>query len=155
MRGLAAILIFLSTSAFGQLKTYNIEQIDSLQQAEPRPALVFIHTDWCRYCKAMQNTSFRDSDVINELNEKFYFISFNAESKRKIRIKGAEYKFVPTGTNTGLHQLASTLGTVDGKVDFPTLTFLNEHHEIIYQHSGFLKAKQLLKTLSIIINAKL
>ena len=76
--------------------------------------MVWIHTDWCRYCEQMRNTTFKNENLVDRLSEQFYFLSLNAEDTRDINFKNHVFKFVPTGPNTGMHDLARQLGTVDG-----------------------------------------
>ena len=80
---LGSVFLF-SNSSFSQINTYHFEQLDSLQKKQKRNIVVFIHTDWCKYCKAMQNTTFKNDKIIHILNSEFYFIELNAEEKRDI-----------------------------------------------------------------------
>lgn len=146
-------LIFLlsSGSSYGQVANgLTFEQLDSLQQIEKRPVLVFIHTSWCRYCQAMEHTTFQDEEVNELLNKDFYFVTLDAEEKRDITLKGHTFSYQPTGSGSGQHELAQILGQVNGKLAFPTLCFLNSNNEIIYQSNGFLTAKQLVETIKLI-----
>ena len=144
------ISFFLLTlqQSYAQLKTYQFEQLDSLQKKEARPVAIFIHTDWCKYCAAMINTTFQNKEVISHLNKHFYFIDFNAEEKRTIKIGHNTFKYKPSGNNTGIHELAEQLALVNGKVSYPTLCFLNSNFEITYQHPQFINASDLLLVLS-------
>lgn len=135
-------------TSFGQVSTHQFEQIDSLQKIQKRNIIVFIHTDWCKYCQAMQNTTFKNENIIHQLNEKFYFIDFNAEEEKSIRFNGHTFKYKPTGPNTGIHELAEQLATIDGKVSYPTICILNSNYEIVFQYNHFLSSKDLLRILS-------
>jgi thioredoxin-related protein len=134
--------------SFAQIKTFPFEQIDSLQKKEKRNILVFIHTDWCRYCQAMKNTTFKKDNIIDILNKFFYFIHFNAEDKRNIPYNNHIFKYKPTGTNTGINELAEQLGTVDNKLSFPTLCFLNADNEIIFQYPHYINSTDLKTILT-------
>lgn len=136
-------IFLLPQISFSQIKTYQFEQLDSLQKAEKRNVVIFIHTDWCKYCQTMQNTTFKNDCIIKELNEIFYFIDLNAEEKRSITFNEHTFKYKPTGTNTGLHELAEQLATVDNKVAYPTICFLNPNNEIIFQHNQFINPANL------------
>jgi thioredoxin-related protein len=144
------LLFFLLTlqQGYAQLKTYQFEQLDSLQKKETRPVAIFIHTDWCRYCAAMQNTTLQNKEVISNLNARFYFIKLNAEEKRNITMLGSTFKYKPTGNNTGIHELAEQLARVNEKVSYPTLCFLNSKYEITFQHSQVMHAADLLTVLN-------
>jgi thioredoxin-related protein len=136
-------IFFLPNILFSQIRTYHFEQIDSLQKKQKRNIVVFIHTDWCKYCIAMQNITFKNDSISNKLNNEFYFIELNAEEKRDITYGNHTFKYKPTGTNTGTHELAAQLATVDNKVAYPTLCFLNFENEIIFQYNQFINAKDL------------
>lgn len=137
----------LAFSAAAQIKQYDFSQVDSLQRTGKKIVVVFIHTDWCKYCAAMNNTTFKDKEVTRKLNDNFYFVALNAEEKKDITFNGYTFKYKQTGTNTGLHELAAQLSSTDKETSYPTLCFLNVKNEIIYQHGDFITAKQLATLL--------
>ncbi|MBC6992610.1 thioredoxin family protein [Lewinella lacunae] len=126
---------------------YRFEQVDSLQAVEARPVLVFLRTDWCRYCHRMEHTTLRDTAVVRLLNTDFYFVSFDAETEQDVQWRGHTFRFRPTGRKTGVHGLAEALGTVDGRVAYPTVCILNPAFERIFQYNGALDAAGLLRIL--------
>jgi thioredoxin-related protein len=136
-------IILLPNISLSQIKTYQFEQIDSLQKIEKRNIAVFIHTDWCKYCQTMQNTTFKNDNIVKLLNESFYFIDLNAEQKKDIIFYGGTLKYKPTGTNTGIHELAEQLAAVNNQVAYPTLCFLNLNNEIIFQYNQYINATDL------------
>ena len=137
------LLCCVIPAAFAQLHSVSFEEIDSLQSIEKRKTIVFIQTDWCQFCHAMKSTTFKNKEIITELNTGFYFVDFNAEEKRKVVFNKTAFQFKPTGNNTGTHELAITLGTINKQLNFPVLCVLNSENEIIFQHSGYLKPKEL------------
>lgn len=146
---LAIGFLNLSFTSFAQdLKTYKFEEIEGLQVNEPRNVVVFIHTDWCSYCKAMEVKTFRKEEITESLNSHFYFIDFDAESKEDIIYNGIKFKYRPTGKNTGLHEIAEALGEIDGKLSYPTLVILNPENEIVFQYDSFINYKEMEKILN-------
>lgn len=135
--------MLLSQSSFSQVKEYKFEQIDSLQKIERKIVVVFINTDWCRYCEAMKHTTFKNTNIIHILNENFYFINLNAEEKRNIFFNNKTFRYKPSGHETGINELAEQLGNIHGKISFPGICFLNSDNQIIYQHAEFISAKDL------------
>ncbi|MEJ7766662.1 MAG: thioredoxin family protein [Chitinophagaceae bacterium] len=142
-RNIALMLssILLTHFSWAQIKQVKFEQLDSLQKAEERPVVVFLHTSWCKYCSLMKNTTLKNKEVEKLLNQKFYFISLDIEEKSDISFRKHTFKYKPTGTTTGVHELAEQLGTVKGKLAYPGICFLNADSEIIYQREGFLSSK--------------
>lgn len=130
-------------TGFAQLRSVSFEEIDSLQGVEKKNTIVFIQTDWCQFCHAMKNTTFKNEAIITELNTSFYFVNFNAEEKRTVVFNKTTFQFKPTGNNSGTHELAIALGTINKQLNFPVLCVLNIENEIIFQHSGYLKPKEL------------
>lgn len=140
-------LFCISKQSFSQLHSYRFEEIDSLQKIEKRPLLVFIHTSWCQYCALMKNTTFKNTQVIELLNKKYYFIDFNAEEKRSITFNGTTFRYKPNGFNTGINQLAIELAAINGKLSYPTLCFLNSDYEITYQVDFYINSSELINII--------
>lgn len=142
------LFLFVCLGANGQPVVQSFAQIDSLQASAPRPMVVFLHTDWCRYCQHMQQTSLRDPAVVALLNERFYFLSLDAESEEPIIFRGHEFLFQKSGNGTGTHSLALALGSNNGQLQYPSLVIMNAQYEIIFQYSSFLDAKALMGILT-------
>lgn len=143
MKKLFILILFFGITSIGfcQLKSRSFEAIDSLQQIQKRKIIVFIHTDWCQFCQRMKNTTFKNQEIIEKLNSNFYFIDFNAEEKRDIKFNNKTFKYVPSGTNVGVHELALQLGTMNNQIVYPVLCVLNEKNEIILQYNSYLNPK--------------
>lgn len=149
MKQLFILLVFfvLSVNSYAQNATIPVHQLDSLLVAEQKPVLFFIHTDWCRYCLMMEQQVFTDPEIATQLGEDFYFVKLNAEDRTPITFSGRTFSFLSTGANTGIHELARELGTIDGKIAYPTITILNKQMEIIFQHGSAVKKQQFKKIL--------
>ena len=143
------LLIFLWAipSGFAQLKTYSFEEVEQLSVQNPKSIVVFVHTSWCKYCKMMENTTFKNPDLISLMNEHFYFILLDAESKNDITFNNHTFKFKPTGPNTGIHELAIILSTVEDQVTYPTITIMDRNYSLLFQKQSYLKAKDLISIL--------
>ena len=141
------IFFWAIPSGFAQLKAYSFEEAEKLSKENPKPFVVFIHTSWCNYCKMMENSTFKNPEIIQLLNTDFYFISLDAESKRDIYFNNHTFQFKPKGENTGIHELATELATIDSQVVYPTVTVLNPDFSIVFQKHSFLNTKELLVVL--------
>lgn len=138
------IFFWAIPSGFAQLKTYTFEEAEKLSKEKPKPFVVFIHTSWCKYCKMMENSTFKKPEIINLLNSDFYFISFDAESKEDIHFNNHTFSFKPNGQNTGIHELATALATINLQVVYPTITVLQSDFSIVFQKHSVLNNKELL-----------
>lgn len=141
------IFFWAIPTGFAQLKAHTFEEAEELYKENPKPFVVFIHTSWCQYCKMMENSTLKNHEIITILNDNFYFISFDAESKDDIYFNNHRFQFIPKGQNTGIHELATALATIDSQVVYPTVTILETDFSIVFQKHSFLKAKELLLVL--------
>lgn len=135
--------ILFPLTVFSQIISQSFEQLAGLQKTQNRFVVVFIHTDWCKYCQAMKNTTFKDKEIAALLNQNFWFVDLNAEEKSDITYNGQTYKFRPTGNNTGIHELAEKFTTRNGEAAYPSICILNPDFEIIYQYNQLLSINDL------------
>jgi len=126
-----------------QLQTYRFAELDSLMEQEPRPIAVLFRTDWCRYCKSMEQTTFRNREVVEQLNQEFYFISFDAEQREAVNFKGHRFAYQPSGRNSGTHELALALASMEGQLSYPAFVILNPAYEIVFQYNAYLSADEM------------
>ena len=141
------IFFWAIPSGFAQLKTYSFEEAEKLAKENPKPFVVFVHTSWCNYCKMMENSTYKNPEIIKLLNTNFYFIPLDAESKTAIHFNNHTFQFKPNGQNTGIHELATALATINSQVVYPTLTVLQTDFSIVFQKHSFLNSKQLFAIL--------
>lgn len=138
-----ALILSINTS-YAQLKTVSFNELDNLQSVKQKQVVIFLHTDWCKFCIKMKNTSLLNDSVISSLNRNFYFVELDGESTEDINYAGHTFKFKPNGLNTGTHELAEQLGTIDNKLNYPTISVINPKNEIVFQHGGFMSTEELL-----------
>ncbi|MFT5257053.1 MAG: thioredoxin-related protein [Arenicella sp.] len=134
------------------LTIFTFEEVEKLQQQKPKPILVFLYTDWCKICFGMKKTTFKNRKVIQLLNEKFYFIKLNAEEKQDITFLGKMFTYKPTGTTSGMHELAAELGTIKKTIIYPTTIILNTVFEIDAQLTGLYNASKMIDILTTYID---
>jgi len=129
------------------LKAFQFSQLKELISEQERPVIVFLHAKWCHFCRNMEETTLRNPDVIQTLNNDYYFISFDGEQKDGMSFRNKSFRYRPSGRNTGTHELAIELGTIDGNLTYPSLVILNSDFEITFQHNSFLNAEQMIRVI--------
>lgn len=146
--GMLSLSMTVFTMAQEELMVYEFEDLARLQSQEQRPIFVFLTAEWCRYCKSVERISFEDDEVIRKLNTEFYTILFDIEDEREIKLFGRNFRFKSTGLNTGVHELAELIGTVDGVLNTPTFIVFDSNLRIQYQYGGFMDTDEIMTLLS-------
>lgn len=103
-------------------------------KTKQKKILVDVYTDWCGWCKRMDKATFQQAHIADYVNENYYAVKFNAETKEDIIFKGKTFKFVKNGMR-GYHELAAEI--TRGRLSYPTVVFLNENLEVIQPVPGF------------------
>jgi thioredoxin-related protein len=97
----------------------------------------------------MKNNIMKNREVSDLINNTYHLLFLDAEERSDIVFKGKVFKYRPSGSNTGIHELALNLGMIRGQISYPTLTILDEKKNIIFQKDGYLKPKELLYLLKL------
>lgn len=122
------------------LQQYHFSDLEDLMAKEERLIAVFLHADWCKFCRNMEQTTLKNKRVIHWLNDKYYFISFDGEQQEAVVFNDHVFSYQPRGRNTGIHELATALGSMEGELTFPAFVILNPEYEIVFQYNAFLTA---------------
>ena len=144
MPKVSLVILFLLSSwnvksiAQDKIQWISIEEAEELAQKSENPKKIFIdiYTDWCGWCKKMDQLTFNNPAVSN------YMVKFNAESKDDVNVKGMTFSFVPSGRR-GYHELAVAL--TQGKLSYPTVVFLDPELNMITPLPGFRTADPFLQ----------
>lgn len=150
-----AILSLIVITAYSQnpvnkkkssVKWYTIQEAEKLSKQSPRPIFVDTYTDWCGWCKKMDNETFTNAVIADILNNKFYPVKFNAEGSESVTFLGQT--FVNDGKAGKAHQLAVAL--LQGQLSYPTVVFLVQQNEKIGVSPvpGFKEPKEMEVLLS-------
>jgi len=110
------------------------EQGVEAQGKQPKKILLNVYTEWCTWCKRMEETTLQQPAIAKYLNQNFYSVKFDAEQKGNLEYKDKTYKYVKNG-NKGYHELAAEL--LRGRLSFPSIVFLDEDMNVIQALSGF------------------
>lgn len=128
------ILTIVAASAQAQVQWMDFQEAVEMAKAQHKKMVVDIYTDWCGWCKVMDQKTFHDAEVVNLLNDRYIAVRLNAETTRDITFNGQTYSFVRKG-NKGYHELASEL--MRGRLSYPTIVFLDESLNVIQPIPGY------------------
>lgn len=150
MKQLSFALFFLLAAGpvFSQTQKINwisLEEAFAKTQQEPRKILIDVYTDWCGWCKVMDQKTFTDPQVVNYVNKNYYAVKFNAESRKDIKIGEKVYKFDAANR---AHQAAIAL--LQGNMSYPSIVYLDEKFNMIQPVPGYMEAKPFHQVITFI-----
>ena len=124
-----SLLSLMSVESYGQkINWMTFEEAIAKSEKNPKKIIIDIYTDWCKWCKVMDNNTFDNPVIAKYINDNYYAVKFNAESTKPVKFKGTEFKNQNRGSRSP-HDLAIAL--LNGKLGYPSYVFMNEKHEII------------------------
>lgn len=133
---IAAIAVVL-TAGLGAFKSQNTaQQGEKMQwltldeaykrnQKQPRKIFVDLYTDWCGWCKVMDKNTFKNGEVVNFANKKYYAVKFNPEKDADVMLGKVSFKAMLNGKVTG----------------YPTTVLLDEKLNLIQPIAGYLEPR--------------
>ena len=120
-----------------ELKLTTIDKaIEECKVAKKKFILVDLYTEWCGWCKKMDENVFTDAQIISLLNSDFTVVKFDAETKDAVNFNSKSYTFAKTGAR-GANQLAMELGSTGGKLGYPTLVILDATGKKLQAFPGY------------------
>lgn len=123
-----------NTAEEDKINWLTIEEAQKKGKNDPRKVFVDVYTDWCGWCKRMDKTTFSDDNVVEYVNDNYYAVKLNAESKNKITFNGMELT----------EQELARAFRVSG---YPTIVFIDETFQKITPLPGYRQAEEFKNIL--------
>ncbi|MGE5352060.1 MAG: thioredoxin family protein [Acidobacteriota bacterium] len=136
------IIAILGSAAFyypapEEVKWTNFDKGLEASKKENKKVLIDVYTDWCGWCKKMDASTYKNSEVAKYIADNFIAVKLNAESASKVNFMGENYTE---------QQLAQGFGVTG----FPSTIFFDEKQQPITVVPGYLDDKQFLNILKFI-----
>lgn len=141
---LCSFLVKAQQPSHGLVHWMTIEEAEKKTKENPKPILVDIYTNWCGWCKKMIATTYSDPQVANFINQNFYPVAFDAETKDTIRFKGKTYINKEQGKK-GTHELAYVF--LPQSRSYPSTVFMAGDLENQMLVPGYLESKTIAPLL--------
>jgi len=129
LTGLFFVYVFLPGNAFANWGKFDEGMSDSMKSG--KYAIVDFYTDWCGWCKKMDEEVFSRPDVSLRLSREFVTIRIDAESANPLTYKGQKTN---ARTFTGMMQVQG----------YPTLIVFNSKGDPVALLPGYVDAKTFM-----------
>jgi len=157
MRIFTFIVCFVSFFVFSdnikaQHTTINwitFEQLEDSLAIKPKKVFINFYTDWCAYCKKMDEAAFKNNEVISLLNENYYAVKMDAEYKNSIQFGGKVFtnKEINKKRNP-THEIPLLLGKRKNKeFTLPLTLILDEKFNVVHRYFEYLSPKKMISIL--------
>jgi thioredoxin-related protein len=134
----AGISSFQQNTPKEKLQWLSLQEAEQKSKTEPRPILIDLYTDWCGWCKVMDKKTYTNQKLIQYLNQKFYVVKLNAETRAEIIWRGKSYNFHPTYKTNEI-----ALELTNGELAYPTTVILPIDNSTPQPIAGMLEVEEM------------
>ncbi len=121
----------------------SFEEAVNLNTLKPKKIYIDVYTNWCVWCKKMDQVDFENPKIIEEMNRDYYPVKLNAETRDSIRFDQHVFKYL---TQYRANEFA--LALLHGQMSYPTTVILDQDKKILSRIPGYMEANQLEEILN-------
>lgn len=142
-------LILLSVvflSAFGnekpagkeKIQWLTLEEVSAKMKDNPKPIIIDLYAKWCYWCKVMDKKTYNHDKVVNYINEKFYPVKLDAETRETLQWDNKDFSF-----NQSLNMNQFSVYVTNGQLSFPTTVIYTSIQEAPATIPGFMSPDEI------------
>lgn len=145
-KALATLIACFFFFSFGKVKHPEKEKINWLSldevnlkmKEEPKPVLIDLYTSWCYWCKVMDKKTYNNSNVISYINDHFYAVKLNAETKDTVVWGNRKFGF---NSNDKVNDFS--LYVTRGQLAFPNTIIFPKKDQQPASIPGYMQPKEI------------
>ncbi len=80
-------------TAHDKLDWMRMDELTVKIKSDPKPVIIDIYTNWCYWCKIMDKKTYANPKVIAYINDHFYAVKLDAETKHIVEWKDRKFNF--------------------------------------------------------------
>jgi uncharacterized protein YyaL (SSP411 family) len=115
-----------------------VAELQAAYTKNPKPILVDVYTSWCGWCKVMDRETYAKEAVAAYINEHYYAVKLDAESKESFEWNGKKYEYNAQNKSNDL-----AVYLLYGQMSFPTTVFMPALDAQPAPLAGYLKPNEL------------
>lgn len=131
---------FVSQDNVGRerIQWLSIEQANLKMKEDPRPVIIDLYAKWCYWCKVMDKKTYNNQKVVEYINQKFYPVKLDAETKERIQWRNREFDY-----NKDVNMNEFSLFLTNGQLSFPTTVIYTSANEAPATVPGFMSPDEI------------
>lgn len=83
---LIAAAVFMASEACAISWEYDLDDAIARSKKEGKPVMADFYTDWCGWCKKLDNETYKDK-AVSDLSQKFLCVKVNGDAQRDLTTK--------------------------------------------------------------------
>ncbi len=131
-----SIMAIMASASAQEIKWMSFEEAVAAAQKSPKKIFIDVYTNWCGWCKRMDQTTFKNPVIAKYMNDNFYSVKLDAETRDTINFKGQQFTYMsaPNGRG-GINMFAYAL--LNGKTSYPSYVIMNEQQRLMQVIPGY------------------
>lgn len=135
---LPLLLVSFNAPKTEKIKWLSPDELQTEYTKHPKPIIIDVYTSWCGWCKVMDKDTYSNEKVITYINENFYAVKYDAESKDPVVFNNKKYNYNPAYKANDL-----AVYFLFGRMGYPTTVLLSALDAQPAPLSGYLKPSEL------------
>jgi thioredoxin-related protein len=139
---IAALFLFSFTKVKPAVKQkinwLTVEELQVKMKNESKPVIIDLYTNWCYWCKVMDKKTYTNEKVISYINDHFYAVKVNAETKDAVQWDNKKYDY-----NSGEKVNEFALYLTQGQLEFPNTVIFPDIQKTPANIPGFMEPKEM------------
>ncbi len=132
-----------------EINWLSFSQLNDSLKINPKKVFVNFYADWCVYCKEMNRTTFANEKVISVLNQDYYAVKMNIESRDTILFGDQIFVNKRYKRVNPVHEIALLMaGRKNKPFSLPAFVLLNDEFVATARFFQFLDVEAILDILT-------
>lgn len=121
-----------------KIQWMTLEEASKKMEASPKPMIIDLYAKWCYWCKEMDKKTYNNDKVVRYINENFYPVKMDAETKSTVQWNDREFDY-----NTSVRVNEFSLFVTNGQLSYPTTVIFMNQDEAPATIPGFMSSEAI------------